>query len=40
MNLLSNHTIKFPGDDIIFYVGMQSKETGKVHTAVFGKINV
>jgi hypothetical protein len=35
MRLLNNHLIRFPGDKNILYVGMQSIETGSVHTNLF-----
>lgn len=38
IRLLNNHLIKFPDDDTILYVGMQSTETGSVHTALFKKL--
>ncbi|MGV3635538.1 MAG: hypothetical protein ACO1NY_14405 [Pseudorhodoplanes sp.] len=33
--LLDQHLVKFPGDQQFMYVGMQSRETGGVHTAFF-----
>jgi hypothetical protein len=38
ISLLNNHLISFPDDETILYVGMQSAETGAVHTALFKKI--
>jgi hypothetical protein len=38
IRLLNNHLIKFPDDETIMYVGMQSVETGSVHTALFEKL--
>jgi hypothetical protein len=35
MRLLENHLVRFPDDATILYVGMQSLETGAVHTALF-----
>jgi hypothetical protein len=35
INLLNNHLIEFPGRDNFLYVGMQSIETGGVHTTQF-----
>ncbi|MCK1514920.1 hypothetical protein IVB22_20585 [Bradyrhizobium sp. 190] len=37
MRLLNNHLVKFPDDATVLYVGMQSVETGAVHTALFKK---
>jgi hypothetical protein len=37
IRLLNNHTIRFPGDESILYVGMQSAETGAVHLNLFAK---
>ncbi|MCG2628572.1 hypothetical protein L6654_18220 [Bradyrhizobium sp. WYCCWR 13023] len=37
IRLLNHHLIKFPDDETILYVGMQSAETGSVHTALFKK---
>jgi hypothetical protein len=38
VRLLNNHLIRFPGSDTFLYVGMQSTETGAVHTALFEKL--
>jgi hypothetical protein len=38
VRLLDNHVIQFPGDDAFLYVGMQSAETGSVHTSYFKKM--
>jgi len=38
IKLLDNHLIQFPGDDAFLYVGMQSLETGSVHTSYFEKL--
>ncbi|NEV02260.1 hypothetical protein [Bradyrhizobium uaiense] len=38
VRLLNNHLIQFPDDATTLYVGMQSIETGAVHTALFKKI--
>lgn len=38
IRLLNNHLIKFPGDETILYVGMQSAGTGSVHTSLFKKL--
>jgi hypothetical protein len=35
--LLNNHLIQFPGGDAFMYVGMQSAETGSVHSNLFVK---
>jgi hypothetical protein len=40
IRLLNNHLIKFPGGETILYVGMQSEETGTVHTALFKKLPI
>ena len=37
IRLLNNHLVKFPDDKTVLYVGMQSVETGGVHTALFNK---
>jgi hypothetical protein len=37
IHLLNNHLVKFPDDETVLYVGMQSVETGAVHTALFKK---
>ena len=37
IRLLNNHLIKFPDDKTVLYVGMQSVETGGVHTALFNR---
>jgi hypothetical protein len=37
IRLLNNHLIRFPDDATILYVGMQSLETGGVHTAFFAR---
>lgn len=37
IRLLNNHLIEFPDDKTVLYVGMQSTETGSVHTALFKK---
>lgn len=39
IRLLDNHLVKFPDNKTILYVGMQSVENGKVHTALFSKID-
>ncbi len=36
--LLNNHLIRFPDNETVLYVGMESVETGAVHTALFGKL--
>jgi hypothetical protein len=38
VRLLNNHLIEFPDDKTVLYVGMQSLETGEVHTTLFGKV--
>jgi hypothetical protein len=38
IRLLNNHLIRFPGNDAFLYVGMQSVETGGVHTSLFEKL--
>jgi hypothetical protein len=38
IGLLNNHLIRFPGEERILYVGMQSVETGAVHTTWFEKV--
>ena len=38
IKLLNHHLVHFPDDQTVLYVGMQSAETGAVHTALFGKI--
>lgn len=38
VRLLNNHLIRLPDDKTILYVGMQSVETGAVHTALFAKL--
>jgi hypothetical protein len=38
IRLLNNHLIEFPDETTILYVGMQSAETGAVHTALFQKL--
>jgi hypothetical protein len=38
IRLLNNHLVKFPDDKSVLYVGMQSRETGQVHTNLFSKI--
>src|SRR6202022_1075952 len=35
IRLLNNHLIRFPDDETVLYVGMESVETGAVHTALF-----
>jgi hypothetical protein len=35
IRLLNNHLVRFPDNETILYVGMQSAETGAVHTALF-----
>jgi hypothetical protein len=37
IRLLNNHLVRFPDDATVLYVGMQSVETGSVHTALFKK---
>jgi hypothetical protein len=37
IRLLNNHLVEFPGDKTVLYVGMQSVETGGVHTSLFEK---
>lgn len=39
IRLLNNHLIRFPDDETVLYVGMQSVETGAVHTALFAKFS-
>ena len=39
IKLLDHHQVKFPGGDAFLYVGMQSVETGGVHTAFFTKVD-
>jgi hypothetical protein len=38
IRLLNNHLIKFPDEETVLYVGMQSTESGAVHTALFKKL--
>jgi len=38
VRLLNNHLIRFPDEETVLYVGMQSVEGGTVHTALFKKI--
>jgi hypothetical protein len=40
MELLNNHIIRFPEEKAFLYIGMQSEETGSVHTALFGLTNL
>jgi hypothetical protein len=37
--LLNHHTIEFPDQKTILYVGMQSVESGSVHTALFQRFD-
>jgi hypothetical protein len=39
IRLLNNHVVSFPDNKIVLYVGMQSAETGNVHTAIFQKMD-
>jgi hypothetical protein len=38
VRLLNNHIVRFPDNETFLYVGMQSEETGGVHTSLFAKL--
>jgi hypothetical protein len=38
LRLLNNHLVRFPDDRTVLYVGMQSVETGGVHTSLFERL--
>lgn len=39
IRLLNHHLISFPGGKSILYVGMQSAETGNVHSSLFTRVD-